>query len=222
MNAALVLKIALLIILAYLLGSFPTGYLVGKAFFHQDIRKLGSGNTGATNAFRCFGPWPGLVVLAVDVLKGTLASLLPVIFHLGLPHYWVLIFGIAAIAGHTFSIFLKFHGGKAVATSAGILLGYNPAFFGCCAAIFIPIVLISSTVSFSSLTTVVLAFIVSFWFHDWVLTIVMLGIMILLFIRHHANINRLEHRRESIMPFGLLYWYRKKHPRDRQKHKNEK
>lgn len=212
MNAVLTLKIALLLILAYLIGSFPTGYLVGKFFFHKDIRKLGSGNTGATNTFRTCGPVAGIFVLVIDVLKGTLGSVLPIIFHLGLPHFWVLLFGVAAIAGHTFSIFLKFHGGKAVATSAGILLGYNPVFFAWSAVIFFPILFITSTVSLSSLTSVVLIFIMSFWFHDWILTVVMFGIMVLLFVRHHANIKRLEHRKESMMPFGLLYWYKQKHP----------
>lgn len=82
----LTIKIALLLILAYLLGSFPTGVIVGKVFFHKDIRTLGSGNPGSTNTFRTFGPVAGMSVLLVDVLKGTLATLLPAIFHLGHTH----------------------------------------------------------------------------------------------------------------------------------------
>ncbi len=207
----LIVKAILLVILAYLVGSFPTGYLIGKIFFHKDIRQYGSGNTGATNSFRVFGPAAGACVLAVDVLKGTLASLLPVIFHLNGPHYLVLVFGFIGVFGHVFSCFLHFHGGKAVATSAGILLGYNPAFFGVCAALFIPLVLITSTVSLSSLLTAVLAFIATFFFHDWILTAGMGLIVIILFARHQANIHRLEHHKENIMPFGLYYHYKKKH-----------
>ncbi len=122
------LKIASLFILAYLIGSFPTGVLVGKIFFHKDIRKYGSGNIGTTNAFRVLGPVAGIIVFLIDFFKGTLATLLPVLFNLG-SHYLCLVFGLAAILGHAFSIFLKFKGGKAVATSAGFLLGYNVHFF---------------------------------------------------------------------------------------------
>ena len=129
------LKFASLFILAYLLGSFPTGILVGKTFFHKDIRKYGSGNIGTTNTFRVLGPVAGIIVFLVDFFKGTLATLIPVIFNLG-PHYLCLIFGLAAILGHAFPVFLKFKGGKAVATSAGFLLGYNVHFFLICAAIF--------------------------------------------------------------------------------------
>ena len=77
------LKFASLFILAYLLGSFPTGVLVGKTFFHKDIRKYGSGNIGTTNTFRVLGPVAGIIVFLVDFFKGTLATLIPVIFNLG-------------------------------------------------------------------------------------------------------------------------------------------
>ncbi|WP_310652973.1 glycerol-3-phosphate acyltransferase, partial [Lactobacillus jensenii] len=76
--------------------------IVGKVFYHKDIRKLGSGNAGSTNTFRTFAPVAGMSVLLVDVLKGTLATLLPLIFHLG-PHPLGIIFGRLAILGHTFS-----------------------------------------------------------------------------------------------------------------------
>lgn len=204
------IKIALLIILAYLLGSFPTGVLVGKVFFHKDIRKYGSGNPGTTNSFRVLGPLAGTFVLIVDVLKGTIASLLPQWFHLG-PHYLVIIFGAVAVLGHTFSIFLHFHGGKAVATSAGILLGYSPHFFLVCAAIFIPLLFITSTVSVSSLLSVVLIFIASLFFHDLYLIILSAGLVILLWSRHISNIKRILHHDENIVPFGIYYWYRKYH-----------
>ena len=84
------LKFASLFILAYLIGSFPTGVLVGKIFFHKDIRKYGSGNIGTTNTFRVLGPLAGIIVFLVDFFKGTIATLLPVLFHLG-PHYLSLI-----------------------------------------------------------------------------------------------------------------------------------
>lgn len=85
-----------------------------------------SGNTGTTNTFRVLGKTAGIVVLLMDILKGTLATCLPMIFHLsGINPLW---FGVCAILGHTFPIFAGFKGGKVVATSAGMLLGFNPVF----------------------------------------------------------------------------------------------
>ena len=90
-NHMFTLKIESLLILAYLIGSFPTGVIIGKIFFHKDIRKYGSGNIGTTNTFRVLGPVAGMVVFLIDFFKGTLATVLPVIFHLG-PHYLCFIF----------------------------------------------------------------------------------------------------------------------------------
>ncbi|RMC55250.1 glycerol-3-phosphate 1-O-acyltransferase PlsY [Lactobacillus sp. ESL0261] len=205
------LNLILIFILAYLIGSFPTGVIVGKVFFAEDIRNYGSGNIGTTNSFRVFGPFAGSVVLIVDVLKGTLATNLPRIFHINAPKYFLLVSGGLAILGHTCSIFLKFKGGKAVATSAGLFLGYNLKFFGVCALIFLPLVFITSYVSLSSLIAVVLIFIVTFFFHDIYLEIIVGCIMIILFIRHRSNIKRLLRHQENIIPFGLWYWYKKRH-----------
>ncbi len=111
-------------IIAYLLGSIQTGLWIGKAFYHINLREHGSGNTGTTNTFRVLGVKAGLVVLVVDILKGTIATILPV--WLGVTAVSPLLIGLFAILGHTFPIFAGFKGGKAVATSAGILLGFAP------------------------------------------------------------------------------------------------
>ena len=205
------LKLILVFILSYLIGSFPTGVIIGKIFFAEDIRDYGSGNIGTTNSFRVLGPFAGSFVLVVDVLKGTLATNLPRLFHIAGPKYLLLISGGLAILGHTFSIFLKFKGGKAVATSAGLFLGYNLKFFGVCALIFLPLVFITSYVSLASLIAVVLIFISTFFFHDLFLEIIVGCIMVILFIRHRSNIKRLINHQENIIPFGLWYWYKKKH-----------
>lgn len=97
------MKLILLLILAYLLGSIPSGVWIGK-LFSKDIRQHGSGNTGTTNTFRVLGKTAGIVVLLMDILKGTLATCLPMIFHLsGINPLW---FGVCAILGHTFPILL--------------------------------------------------------------------------------------------------------------------
>ncbi|KGO27514.1 hypothetical protein Q757_07775 [Oenococcus alcoholitolerans] len=123
----MILKTILFIIAAYLIGSIMTGYWIGKYFFKKDITKEGSGNVGTTNVFRTIGPIAGVIVLIIDIAKGSIATILPGMmgFHSVSP----LIFGIFAVIGHCYSIFLNFRGGKAVATTAGVMLAYDPYFF---------------------------------------------------------------------------------------------
>ncbi len=123
------IEIIIMLLVAYLLGSIPSGVLVAK-HFNKDLHQEGSGNTGTTNTFRVLGVKAGVLVLCMDLLKGTLATLQPIVFHVqGINP---LIIGLGAILGHTFSVFDHFRGGKAVATSAGMLLAYNPSYFFNC------------------------------------------------------------------------------------------
>ena len=112
----------LIFILAYLIGSIPTALFVGRVFFHIDIREHGSHNPGATNTLRVLGKRAALVVLFVDVGKGALAALLPVLFQMDLSPLYL---GLVAVMGHCFPIFAGFRGGKAIATTAGALLVAN-------------------------------------------------------------------------------------------------
>lgn len=120
--------IAVLLLCSYLLGSIPFGMIVGRAR-GVDIRRQGSGNIGATNVLRVLGPWPAALVLAGDVTKG----LVPVLVGRALlrawaipqADLWVLAVALAPILGHTFSVFLRFRGGRAVATTLGALLGMS-------------------------------------------------------------------------------------------------
>ncbi|HCM42114.1 MAG TPA: acyl-phosphate glycerol 3-phosphate acyltransferase [Candidatus Omnitrophica bacterium] len=111
------------LVLAYLLGSIPFGLLVGYAVKKVDIREHGSKNIGATNVFRVVGKKWGILVLFLDAFKGWLACKLPeIIFDAQLGVEQELLLAVAAIAGHTFSVWLKFKGGKGVATSLGVFL----------------------------------------------------------------------------------------------------
>ncbi|MDT6777588.1 glycerol-3-phosphate 1-O-acyltransferase PlsY, partial [Enterococcus faecium] len=204
-------KLILLLILAYLLGSIPSGVWIGKLFFKKDIRQHGSGNTGTTNTFRVLGKTAGIVVLLMDILKGTLATCLPMIFHLsGINPLW---FGVCAILGHTFPIFAGFKGGKAVATSAGMLLGFNPVFFVYSCIIFIVSLFCTSMVSLSSmisavlitLSTIVLPYVapVILAKPNWLLTIIAFLVSSFIFYRHKDNIKRIRNHTESRIPFGL-------------------
>ena len=114
------------IILSYLSGAVPASYIMGRVWKGIDLRKHGSGNVGAANTFRVLGPIPGITVLLVDVLKGLVAVLFISRLAMGssLSYEWVKVFcGIAAICGHNWTIFLKFKGGRGVATSTGVFLG---------------------------------------------------------------------------------------------------
>src|SRR3989338_5088795 len=111
------------IILAYLTGSIPTAYIFGRMSKGIDIRQHGSGNVGATNVFRVLGKWPGTVVLMLDILKGTIAAaVVPDMLGLtGVLHRAAL--ALAVVCGHNWTVFLKFKGGKGVATAFGVLIG---------------------------------------------------------------------------------------------------
>lgn len=204
------MKIVLFFILAYLLGSLQSGVWIGQIFYKKDIREFGSGNTGTTNTFRVLGKNAGIVVLFMDILKGTLATALPILFNLSINPLW---FGVAAIIGHTFPIFGKFKGGKAVATSAGMLLAYSPLFFVYSACIFVIFLFLTSTVSLSSIISAILITISTLFLpkifpqilpqQDWLLTTLAIAITLFIIIRHRENIKRIMNGTESRVPFGL-------------------
>ncbi|HPJ00563.1 MAG TPA: glycerol-3-phosphate 1-O-acyltransferase PlsY [Enterococcus sp.] len=205
------MKIIILLVIAYLLGSIPSGVWIGKLFFKKDIRQFGSGNSGTTNTFRVLGKKAGIIVLAMDILKGTLATSLPVIFHITtINPLW---FGVCAILGHTFPIFAGFKGGKAVATSAGMLLGYQPLFFLYSTVIFLICLFFTSMVSLASmiaavlitLSTIVIPYLAPIILEkqDWLLTIIAICVTAFIFYRHKDNIQRIKNGTENKVSFGL-------------------
>lgn len=137
----------LVLVVCYLLGSIPVGYLAGKAK-GVDVRRHGSGNIGMTNVTRVLGTGPGLMVLAGDVLKGVAAVLLA--RHVGGPQL-ALLGGLAAIAGHNWSLFLGGRGGRGVATSAGVILALSPLVVLSSVAVWAVAVLSSRYVSVGSI-----------------------------------------------------------------------
>ncbi len=142
-------------IIAYLLGSIPFALIIGKIGYKIDVREHGSGNLGATNAFRVLGIKAGSIVIIGDILKGTAAVLLPQLFD---ANVYPLIIGIIAVLGHTYPIFAKFKGGKAVATSGGMILGINPFLFIIMIATFLLSLYLSKYVSLSSMIAGIVAF----------------------------------------------------------------
>jgi len=185
--------IALLFILAYLLGSIPSGLIVGKAAKGIDIREHGSGNLGATNAFRTLGVKAGSIVVAADILKGTLAAFLPAILHIGVHP---LLAGVAAVIGHMFPVFAKFKGGKAVATSGGVLLCYQPLLFLTMVAVFFLFLYITKYVSLSSILTGLYTTVYSLFTKDLYLVAVVAFLTAFVVYRHRTNIKRIIDKTE--------------------------
>lgn len=184
-------------IIAYLLGSIPFALLVGKLKYNLDIREHGSGNLGATNAFRVLGVKAGIFVTLADILKGTIATIIPL-----LAGYFYdvevsrLIIGIFAVLGHTYPIFAKFKGGKAVATSGGIILGVNPLLFLVIFLSFLLTLYFSKYVSLSSMITGLVATIISFFLGDYLLFGLILLLTLFVFYRHKENIKRIINKTE--------------------------
>lgn len=202
------LSIIFLVLVAYLLGSIPSGVWIGQIFYHKDVRKFGSGNMGTTNTFRVLGKKAGICVLILDIAKGSLAALIPLLVLHNAALSFVI--GMVAVIGHIFPIFANFRGGKAVATSVGVLLVYNPLFFGIAWAIFLVTLLLTSMVSVASMLGFSLVCIVSFFFHDVILSIVAVIMTVAVFYLHHQNIARILAGSENMVPFGLGYYLRQK------------
>ncbi len=174
---------------AYLIGSIPTGLLLGKAY-GIDVRKEGSGNIGATNLYRTVGRKVGIITLIGDCLKGLLPVVL-VTYSTFPPELaaWV---GLAAFCGHVFSVFLKFKGGKGVATALGVFLALAPAAVAIALALFAGLMVVWRYVSLGSIAAAaVMPLAVFFLGGSKTVTFVTFLIAVLVIIRHHENISRL-------------------------------
>ena len=149
------MTIAILLILAYLIGSIPTAVWVSKGVYGIDIREHGSGNAGATNAFRILGKKAGSGVMIGDMLKGFLAVKLALFSPLLVrsePFVDLQIFlGLAAVVGHIFPIWAEFRGGKGVATLFGMIIAIQPLAAICCVAVFLLVLYLTRFVSLSSI-----------------------------------------------------------------------
>ena len=185
----------ILMIVAYLLGSFPSALVIGKTFYQKDIRNYGSGNLGSTNAFRVLGKKGGAVVFILDILKGGLALLIATY---GGATISPLIIAVFALIGHIYPIFANFKGGKAVATSAGIILFYSPMLFLILFVIFIITLKIWKMVSLSS-TIISIAAVIIIWFGNYDLTAqIMFSIFAaLIIIKHIPNYKRILNGTEN-------------------------
>lgn len=198
-------------VLSYLMGSLPTGYLVGK-LRGIDIRAAGSGNIGATNVFRTLGRTAGIIVLIIDAFKGFAACrILPGLVESAPSENLRMVAGIAAILGHNYTCWLRFRGGKGIATSAGVLLGWMPLSLGVVLGVWLLVFALSRYVSLASIMA---AFVLPFaaWLTGASGRMILVAAVIgaLAIYRHRSNIRRLlegtEHRftsrKEPVSPGG--------------------
>jgi glycerol-3-phosphate acyltransferase PlsY len=196
-------------IVAYLLGSIPTGFLVAKAK-GIDIRAVGSGNIGAANTFRAIGKSAGIFVLLMDALKGFVAVklcylILPMfgVTDPGAAIHYRVVAGIFAVLGHNYTCWLYFKGGKGIATTAGVYLALAPwsVFFGLIA--FITGVAVTRITSVGSmLAAIVLTLVVCLTQQDLTLRIVTIALCVLAILKHRTNIQRLIAGTENRIVFG--------------------
>ncbi|MBD7938898.1 glycerol-3-phosphate 1-O-acyltransferase PlsY [Cytobacillus sp. Sa5YUA1] len=174
-----------ILLLSYLIGSIPTALLVGKLFFGIDIREHGSNNPGATNTLRVLGKRAGVTVLIIDIGKGALAASLPLLLQTGGDP---LIIGLFAVVGHCFPIFAGFRGGKAIATTAGVLLIANIWLFLIAYITFVAVVSITKYLYYGSISVGIALFLYAMLSpvqkNEWIFFLFLL----LLIYLHRSNI----------------------------------
>jgi glycerol-3-phosphate acyltransferase PlsY len=201
------------LLVSYLLGSIPTAYLFGK-MKGVDIRKVGSGNVGATNAMRALGRGLGITVLLLDIFKGFIAVVVLGDYFGSKPIFWEvqnlrIIIGLCCICGHNWTIFLRFKGGKGIATSFGVLLGLALTLPGL--VIIIGILVLSWLIVFLAWRMVSLASIVAgialpvlviLFRQPVILFIVSLILCAFVVIRHKSNLQRILQGKESRLSFS--------------------
>jgi acyl phosphate:glycerol-3-phosphate acyltransferase len=207
-------KIVLSILTSYLIGAIPTAYIFGRVMKGIDIRQHGSGNVGATNAFRILGKGPGTVVLLIDIAKGAVVtSLVADLFGMTDPLARVLL-GLVVVGGHNWTVFLNFKGGKGVATGLGVFIGLTIAIAELRPVVlftvlsWIAVFLISGYVSLGSVIAAVALPILAVIFQP-PFSVILLSIVLCIFVvfRHRPNITRLLEGKESKVHFA---WHGRK------------
>ena len=190
---------AVWLLASYLLGAIPTSYLVSRIFAKIDLRQHGSGNLGATNLYRVLGWKYAIPVALFDIAKGAIPVLLfaP---EASRSEFFALACGVAAILGHVFSVFVRFRGGKGVATAAGVMLGLTPLALAVAAAVWGLVLLLTGYVSLSSIAAATVLPLAVYLLETrtspallWLSGFVTLGVIVL----HRRNIERLLHGTES-------------------------
>lgn len=183
----------LALVACYLMGAIPFGLIIGKVMRGIDIRDFGSGNIGFTNVLRTLGLGPGIAVFFFDTVKGLAAVVL--CQRMGMSEYLIVTGGILSIVGHSFSVFLKFQGGKGVATSLGMIIGLNPAIAGIAFVLWLALVAITRIISIASIIAAVSVPVMMFVWESQRVPRAYQAIAVLatalIVVKHRPNIKRL-------------------------------
>ncbi len=193
----MITTITILVLFSYLLGSVPTGYMIAKHVMGIDIRQHGSGNPGAANVYRTVGKWAGISTFLIDGLKGFIPVCLA--RHFCPDNYWVAIAcGVIAILGHMWTIYLKFRGGKGVATSAGVFAALLPIPTAIAFASFVVCVALWGRISIGSICACVVLPVCSFLIgnHPLSVNLMVTAVSALVIYKHVPNIKRLLQQKE--------------------------
>ncbi len=206
-------RIIIASLISYLVGSIPTAYIFGRVLKGIDIRKFGSGNVGATNALRVLGRGPAIAVLTLDILKGFIAVLFLGNFFGQRINYLPqealpIIIGLSCIAGHSWSVFLKFKGGKGIATSFGVLLALAIKIPGLKVILILVIFswllifMVTRIVSLASILSAILLPVYMLLFRQ-TLTLIVSSFILSVFaiLRHRSNLRRLRQGQETRLKF---------------------
>lgn len=191
------------VVVSYLIGSLPTAYIFGKVLKGVDIRHFGSGNVGATNTFRVIGKLPGIIVLIVDIIKGYICVAYIADFFMyaspvARPELYRVFAGMAVIAGHNWPLFLKFKGGKGVATSAGVVIALIPKIFWLGFLMWVIIFSVTGYVSLASIIASISVPIFTLMFGEPVEIIIFLCILCMVITyKHRSNMRRLRDGEEK-------------------------
>jgi len=194
-------------IAAYVIGSVPTAYIFGRVLKGIDIREYGSGNVGATNVFRVIGKVPGIIALIIDIIKGFvcatyLASGFMYLAPVTRPELYRILVGLFAIAGHNWTIFLRFKGGKGVAASAGVVIGLIPKIFWLGFLVWLITFFITGFVSLGSIIAVISIPIFTLVFGEPAEIVVFMCLLCLIIVyKHKPNIKRLARGEEKRISF---------------------
>jgi glycerol-3-phosphate acyltransferase PlsY len=184
----------LLLVAGYLFGSIPIGLIAGKLVKGIDVREYGSGNIGASNVWRTVGPAWGVIVFILDVAKGLLPVLASKIPSFAFPSWMAILTGLAAIVGHNCSPFLKFKGGKGVATSLGVAFGMSPLAGVIGFGLWFVVLLLTRYISVGSIIAIPVCCVFIWWFNGRTIPFALFGVVASAFaiVKHRSNMARLR------------------------------
>ena len=204
MDAVLALRFAGVVLGAYLFAGVPWSLIIGKVFFHTDLRTKGSGNLGATNTMRVLGWKAALPTALLDVGKGAVpvlaaAIVVPVAAYGALAHQWAMVAAtLAAIAGHSYSPYIRFRGGKGVATAGGALIVLMPRVLPILLLTWLLVIALSRMVSLASVFVAIQYPLLALWLYwgQWPLVAISVATGALVVWRHRSNIGRIARGEE--------------------------